>query len=213
MITPSEPISLAITALSFEDLSGEPEQDQESVEEHPVDTPAQVVLNEQIYEERIAQERVRIYEELQREFELRVQEKLQEHEDALKERVSAFERARHRYFLDVEREIVQLALGIASQILHRELAMDATVLTGVVHAALEKINTEETVVLEVPSADAARWREAMKNGSLQVEGKEDLESGELNLRLPNGMAQLGVHAQLAEIERGFCDLLSKRPAA
>lgn len=125
---------------------------------------------------------------------------------------TSFAHARDRYFAEVERDVVKLALAIAARVLHREAAMDPTVLAGVVRVALHKVSDVEGAVLHTPAADADLWRRAMKASGLRVEADASLSAGEIQLKTKAGVAELGVAAQLVEVERGFSDLLAKRPA-
>ena len=47
---------------------------------------------------------------------------------------------------------------------------------------------------------------------LQIVGDERLRAGECVLETNVGKVELGVSAQLEEIERGFFDLMQQRPA-
>jgi flagellar assembly protein FliH len=124
-----------------------------------------------------------------------------------------FSRERARYFADVEMEVVKLALAIAARIVHREVQFDPLLLAAVVRMALEKIEDNSTVVLRVPMEEEVRWREIfLAESSFQVTGDERIAAGECVLETNVGKVELGVGAQLAEIERGFFDLLQQRPA-
>ncbi len=80
--------------------------------------------------------------------------------------------------------------------------------------ALEKVQGESGVTLRVPVADEALWRQSSVIAMAGVEllGDERLAAGECVLETSAGCIELGVSAQLAEIERGFFDLLQRRPA-
>jgi flagellar assembly protein FliH len=126
-----------------------------------------------------------------------------------------FVRERARYFAGVEAEVVKLALAIAARVLHREAKLDPLLLTGVVRVALEKVAEDSATVLRVPVGATEMWREVFSMGpesSLQVVGDERLSAGECVLDTNVGRVELGVAAQLEEIERGFFDLLQQRPA-
>jgi flagellar assembly protein FliH len=59
------------------------------------------------------------------------------------------------------------------------------------------------------------WRKVFvtsPESSLQVVGDERLSAGECVLDTNVGRVELGVSAQLEEIERGFFDLMEQRPA-
>jgi len=149
-----------------------------------------------------------------------------EWEEELEERVAiersgvmrtceAFKKERTRYFSGVEAEVVKLALAIAARVLHREAKLDPLLLTAAVRVALEKVADNSTTILRVPSAEVERWREVFVAGAesaVQLLGDEELEAGECILETNVGRVELGVKAQLEEIEKGFFDLLQQRPA-
>jgi flagellar assembly protein FliH len=59
------------------------------------------------------------------------------------------------------------------------------------------------------------WQEVFLEGresSVQIVADERLGAGECVLDTNVGRVQLGVSAQLEEIERGFFDLMQQRPA-
>jgi flagellar assembly protein FliH len=127
-----------------------------------------------------------------------------------------FARERARYFAGVEAEVVRLALAIAARVLHREAKLDPLLLSAAVRVALEKVAEDSTTVLRVPAAEAELWRGIFSaqafESSVQVMGDERLGTGECVLETNVGKVELGVSAQLSEIERGFFDLLQQRPA-
>jgi flagellar assembly protein FliH len=118
-----------------------------------------------------------------------------------------FARERSKYFADVEAEVVRLALEIAARVLHREAKMDPLLLTGVVRVALEKVAEDSATVLRVPVDEVEMWRGV----ALSVVGDERMKAGECVLETSVGRVELGVSAQLEEIEKGFFDLLRQRP--
>jgi flagellar assembly protein FliH len=143
-------------------------------------------------EERVAEERVRV---------LRACEELG--------------RERTRYFAGVEAEVVKLALAIATRVLHREAKMDPLLLAGVVRVALDKVAEDSAAVLRVPAASLEMWREMFAgrtDAAVTLMGDERMEVGECVLETSVGRVELGVSAQLEEIEKGFFDLLQQRPA-
>ena len=149
-----------------------------------------------------------------------------EWEEELEERVAiertrmmraceVFGKERTAYFRGIEAEVVKLALAIAGRVLHREARLDPLLLTAVVRVALEKVADNSTTVLRVPSAEVERWREVFVAGTeteVQLTGDEGLDPGECVLETNVGRVELGVSAQLEEIEKGFFDLLQQRPA-
>ena len=143
----------------------------------------------------------------------------EEWEDELEERVveerfrvdrvcEEFAQERKKYFADVESEVVRLALAIAARVLHRESKIDPLLLAGVVRVAVEKVEEGSATVLRVPVDEVEIWRGVASS----VEGDERMKPGECVLVTSVGKVELGVSAQLEEIERGFFDLLQQRPS-
>lgn len=124
-----------------------------------------------------------------------------------------FRQERAQYFVSVEAEVVKLALAIAARVLHREAKFDPLLLSAAVRVALEKVAEQSEVVLRVPTEDVTEWHEMLgESAAFQLIGDEKLHAGQCVLETKVGKVDLGVNAQLAEIEQGFFDLLQKRPA-
>jgi flagellar assembly protein FliH len=153
--------------------------------------------------------------EARREWEQELAEKIAAERGAILRVDEEFRRERARYFAGVETEVVKLALAIAARVLHRESALDPMLLTGVVRVALEKVAEDSVTVLRVPVNEVERWRGIFVErlgSSLQLVGDERLSAGECVLDTNVGRVEIGVSAQLKEIERGFFDLMQQRPS-
>jgi flagellar assembly protein FliH len=151
-------------------------------------------------------------DEMRKEFE----EQVGRERSSLATALQQFTCDRRGYFEKVEAEIVQLALSIASRILHREAQVDPLVLAGIVRVALEKIDGATGVLLRLNPQDAHDWRRYLAthlNPSDVPEIVEDasLPTGQCTLQTSMGTTQIGLEIQLKEIERGLMDLLSARP--
>jgi len=149
-----------------------------------------------------------------REWELELKERIGEERTGVMKACKDFVEVRARYFAGVEAEIVKLALAIAARVLHREATLDPLLLAGVVRVALEKVADDCATVLRVPVDAVERWREvflASPESSVQIVGDERLAAGDCVLDTNVGKVELGVSAQLEEIERGFFDLMQQRP--
>jgi flagellar assembly protein FliH len=152
-------------------------------------------------------------DEARRELEEDFEKKIVAERECVSRICKQFGRERARYFADVEMEVVKLALSIAARILRREVRFDPLLLAAVVRMALEKVEDNSTTLLRVPSEEERRWKVAFEaESSLQVVSDERMAPGECVLETNVGKVELGVGAQLAEIERGFFDLLQQRPA-
>jgi flagellar assembly protein FliH len=126
-----------------------------------------------------------------------------------------FARERARYFASVEEEVVRLALAIAARVLYRETGIDPLILKGAVRVALEKVQGKETAVLHAPEEQVEDWKKILLEAhreDVSVIGDSRLQAGECILETSVGRVDLGVKAQLEEIEKGFFDLLQQRPA-
>ena len=129
--------------------------------------------------------------------------------------LNEFTSVRDAYLAQVEQEVVRLALSIATRVLHREAQMDALLLSGAVRVALGQLSDTTEVRLRVPASEYELWGEMirlMPNLPLrpQLVADDGLSAGECTLETHLGSVDLGVKAQLAEIERGFFDLLERR---
>jgi flagellar assembly protein FliH len=149
------------------------------------------------------------------EWDQELKERVAEERAAILKMCEEFRLERTRYFAGVEAEVVKLALAIASRVLHREAKLDPLLLAGVVRVALEKVAEDSATVLRVPVGEVEMWTQMFAAGSessVQVVGDERLCGGECVLDTTVGKVELGVSAQLEEIERGFFDLMQQRPA-
>lgn len=153
--------------------------------------------------------------EARHEWEQEMEERIAKERATILKACEEFLRERARYFAGVEAEVVKLALAIAARVLHREAKLDPLLLTGVVRVALEKVAEDSATVLRVPVSEVEMWRGVFATNprpSLQLMGDERLGIGECVLDTNVGRVELGVKAQLEEIERGLFDLMQQRPA-
>lgn len=123
--------------------------------------------------------------------------------------------ARLRYRREAEQDVVGLALAIARRILHRELTVAPEALLGLVKAALDKMDTREIYQARVSTADAGRVRQWIEEMGLpqrvEVQGDAQLPPGSVIVESKRGQLDASVHTQLAEIERGFADIVQNDP--
>jgi len=133
----------------------------------------------------------------------------------LEKALEEFRARRDEYLARVEHEVVRLALAIAERILHREAQMDPLLLSGAVRVALGQLAESTEVKLRVPGDQQGMWAEMLRlmpglplRPTVVADAK--LEAAEAVLEAELGTVDLGVRAQLAEIERGFFDLLEAR---
>ena len=126
------------------------------------------------------------------------------------EMIENFARERDRYLQAVEHEVVELALAVAARILRREAQMDPLLLTGAVRVALGQLSGSTQVRLRVPAAELGLWSETIALfPRLRVKpvvlAGEGMRLGDCMIETELGSVDLGIRAQLGEIERGFFD--------
>jgi len=127
-----------------------------------------------------------------------------------------FKAQRESYFNRIEPEVVQLALAITRKILHREAHMDPLLLTGMVHVALEKLDSGTRVRMRVHPGDIQSWNECLSQMDAtgrtpELVGDATLQHGECAIETEVGSTIVSLDTQLKEIEQGFFDLLEQRP--
>jgi flagellar assembly protein FliH len=124
----------------------------------------------------------------------------------------AFQQERTTYYSNVETQLVHLALAIAGKILHREAQVDRLVVAGLVKALLERMQQGTKAIVRIRPEDAFSWRHYF-NTNPDVEILEDptLEPNACRIETELGIAEMGLDAQLKEVECGFFDLLAQRP--
>ena len=132
--------------------------------------------------------------------------------------VQGFEKQMNGYYAKVEVELVHLALGIATKILHREAQVDRMVVAGLVKVALEKLQQGTRVTVHVRPEQVSPWIQYFQEnmaGRIHVDVKADpsLTANNCILETELGTTELGIETQLKEIEKGFFDLLAQRPEA
>jgi flagellar assembly protein FliH len=129
--------------------------------------------------------------------------------------IEQFTRQRDEYFRQAEGEIVNLSLAIARKIIHRESQIDPRLLAGLVRHELEQLEAATSVRLLVSPETLSYWGEALRSLPRPVEVAPDaaLAAGEARIETALGSTTLGFDRELKEIERGFFDLLARRPGA
>ena len=176
---------------------------------------AQLELQQEEFSAQMEKVRSEARAESRQEWEEELQERVLVERARVAQAVEMFRAERKRYFIDVEAEVVQLALAIAARILHREAKLDPLLLTAAVRVALDKVTDNSRMELRVPANELESWKSALEmeaESRVQLVGDVRLGAGECILETAVGKVELGISAQLKEIEKGFFDLLQQRPA-
>ena len=135
--------------------------------------------------------------------------------EKIRKALDHFQVERKEYFSRVESDVVQLALAIATKILHREAQVDPMLVAALVRVAIDKLHDGSSVSVRVAPAEAGKWRVFLAhplNGST-IEIVEDAHLGPADCILETelGSANFSIEAQMKEVEQGFFDLLAQRP--
>jgi flagellar biosynthesis/type III secretory pathway protein FliH len=144
----------------------------------------------------------------------RLEKDLEQERRRVADTIVEFQRQRTDYFGKVEIELVHLALAIATKILHRESQVDRMVVAGLVKVMIERLQQKTKIIVHIRPEDAESWRHYFRdNVNVQVVEDFSLEPKACLLETELGIADLGLDAQLKEVEQGFFDLLAQRPEA
>lgn len=120
---------------------------------------------------------------------------------------------RRRVRAEAEEDAVRLSLAVARKILHREVTIDPESLLGLVKAALQRVDARELNRLRLNPEDIPPLeRHLAKLGlppRLEVVADPSLERGGVILETDRGQLDASIDTQLAEIERGFVDIVRR----
>ena len=132
------------------------------------------------------------------------------------EALRLFGQKTNEYYARAEVEMVHLSLAIAAKILHREAQVDRMLVAALVKVAMEKLQRGTAATVRVRPEEVADWNryfEGNTTADIRVEVTADpsVEVHNCILETELGTTELGLDAQLKEIEQGFFDLLAQRP--
>lgn len=121
---------------------------------------------------------------------------------------------RQKFRAEAEKDTVKLAIAIARRVLYREIATDPEAILGLVMAAFQKLNSRETHRLRVSQKDAALLEQNRARLELpprvEIVPDASLAAGSAIFETSRGELDASVDTQLAEIDRGFADILRRR---
>jgi flagellar assembly protein FliH len=122
----------------------------------------------------------------------------------------------NEYYARAEVEMVHLSLAIAAKILHREAQVDRMLVAALVKVAMEKLQRGTAATVRVRPEEVADWNRYFEGNTstdirVEVTADPSIEVHNCILETELGTTELGLDAQLKEIEQGFFDLLAQRP--
>ncbi|MGA9527437.1 MAG: FliH/SctL family protein [Terriglobales bacterium] len=128
--------------------------------------------------------------------------------------IAAFQQETAAYYSKAEVQLTHLALAIAGKILHREAQVDRMVVAGLVKVMLNRMQQGTKAIIRIRPEDALTWRQYFNtNADLEIIEDAALEPNACKIETELGIAEMGLDAQLKEVETGFFDLLAQRPGA
>lgn len=144
------------------------------------------------------------------------EKQLAEERSKVAEALRAFAQKTSEYYSRAEVELVHLALAIAAKILHREAQVDPMLVAALVRVAMEKLQHGTAATVRVRPEEVGEWNRYFEGDSrreirLEVKADPSVEGHNCILETELGSTELGLGAQLKEIEQGFFDLLAQRP--
>ena len=107
--------------------------------------------------------------------------------------------------------MVALALAVAKRVLQREVEADRMYLAATVRAALTRVSDGSRTALRVHPGEALDWAE-VGLADVDVVGDEGVRPGECVLETSLGRVELGMRAQMEEIELAFAGLRERLEA-
>ena len=129
--------------------------------------------------------------------------------DRLAQSIADLDEFRGTLYRQAEAEAVRLSIAIARRVLRRELTVDPAAIDGLVRAALERLQSQESCRVRVHPDHVAAMRAALERAgmSAKVEVAVDAaqEPGAAIFEMPGGNLDASMDSQLREIERGLVD--------
>jgi flagellar assembly protein FliH len=162
---------------------------------------------------RVQAARTEALNEARRGFEMELETKLVAERKRLDQMRLEFARDRQRFFAAAESQVVKLALAVARKILHRDALADGLPLRATVKAALARVQDGSATLLRVPESEVEAWRAMFLRGTggkVEVLGDEQMMAGQCVLETTVGKVDLGLDAQMDEVERGFGELMQEQ---
>ena len=196
-------------------LSGETVDRRKPAADSKTPTPAPAVPESRVAElEKQAERRAREAREAGRaEGEAQAKAQAQEEVRATIERlanaIAELDRYRGQLLRQTETDAVRLSIAIARRVLRRELTVDPSAIEGLVRAALERLQSQESCRVRMHPDFVPALRDCVERMGMErrVEIISDAaqEPGAAVFEMSRGSLNASIDSQLKEIERGLAD--------
>jgi len=182
--------------VSDEDESGEPH------DVAPADAPSVEEQVAEAYARGVAQGR------------LEAEQVVLTERDRLADTIQDIAALRPRVLETAERDVMQLAVGMARRVLHREVQLDPDILLAMARVALVRLGHRVVATAHLHPDDlAAIERPGVAIDGLTLRADPDLPRGGCRLVSDAGEIDLGVDAQMSELSRVLLGDTSGEPHA
>jgi len=196
-------------------LSGETVDRRKPAADSKTPTPAPAVPESRVAElEKQAERRAREAREAGRaEGEAQAKAQAQEEVRATIERlanaIAELDRYRGQLLRQTETDAVRLSIAIARRVLRRELTVDPSAIEGLVRAALERLQAQESCRVRMHPDFIFALRECVERmgmeGRVEIISDPAQEPGAAVFEMSRGSLNASIDSQLKEIERGLAD--------
>lgn len=168
---------------------------------------------EKLLEQRVHEARNAGRREGEAEGKKRAEDELRSAIDRLATSVSEVNQYRTQLLRQTESDAVRLSIAIARRVLRRELTVDPEAIEGLVRAALERLQSQDSFRVRmhpdyVPALRASIERLGM-TGRVEVIEDAAQEPGAAIFEMSRGSLNASIDSQLKEIERGLVDRFQK----
>lgn len=174
---------------------------------HPLQ--ARITELEQEMEERVRESRETGYGQGEAAGRAQAEDEVRAAVQRLTESIAGVDEYRGRLYRQTELDAVRLSVAIARRVLRRELTVDPSAIEGLVSAALQRLQAQETCRVKmhpdyIPALSVAIERIGM-SAKVEVVADPAQEPGAAVFEMPRGNLDASIDSQLREIERGLVD--------
>jgi flagellar assembly protein FliH len=144
------------------------------------------------------------YEQGAADAQTRVEEALADERHRLGETIREISALRRKVLDAADHDLMQLAVGMARRILHREVQLDPDVLLAMAHVAIGRLGDRAVVSVHLHPADlAVMSTSGSSREALTLVADLDVPRGGCRLSSEHGEIDLGIDAQMTELARGL----------
>ena len=170
---------------------------------------ARILELEQLVDTRAREAREAGFREGEAAGQARAEDEVRSAVERLAASITEINQYRRHVLRQTEADALRLAIAIARRVVRRELTVDPSAIEGLVSAALERLQSQESCKVRmhpdfVPALRVSIEKFGME-GKVEVIADAAQEPGAAVFEMPRGNLDASVDSQLREIERGLVD--------